>query len=153
MAATKADVTRTDEIAQGIFRISTYVAEVAPPAGFTFNQFLIVADEPLLFHCGPRRMYTAVSDAVSRIVPLDRMRWISFGHVEADECGAMNLWLADAPNAAVVFNALGCDVSLNDLADRPPVAREDAEPLDLGGKRVRFIHTPMFPTGGGAGSL
>ena len=83
--------TRVDEIADGIFRISTYVAEVAPPAGFVFNQYLIAADEPLLFHTGHRRLFPAVREAVARVMPVDRLRWISFGHVEADECGAMNL--------------------------------------------------------------
>lgn len=136
-----------DEIADGIFRISTYVPEVAPPAGFTFNQFLVVADEPLLFHCGMRFLFPSVSAAIATILPVETLRWISFGHVEADECGAMNQWLAAAPRAQVVFNPLGCDVSLNDLADRPPRALADGEVLDLGGKRVRIIHTPHVPHG------
>jgi flavorubredoxin len=136
-----------DEIADGIYRISTYLAEVAAPAGFTFNQFLIVADQPLLFHCGMRFLFPAVSGAVASIMPVGRLRWISFGHVEADECGAMNLWLAAAPDAQVVFNALGCEVSLNDLADRSPRALGAGEVLDLGGKRVRIIHTPHVPHG------
>lgn len=136
-----------DEIADGIFRISTYVPAVAPPAGFTFNQFLIVAEEPLLFHCGMRFLFPSVSGAVASILPVDSLRWISFGHVEADECGAMNLWLAAAPDAQVVFNPLGCEVSLNDLADRPPRALADGEVLDLGDKRIRIIHTPHVPHG------
>src|SRR5579859_5223024 len=112
--------TRVDEIAEGVFRISTWVAEIAPPAGFTFNQFLIRADEPLLFHCGPRGMFQEVSAAVSGIVPVESLRWVSFGHVESDECGAMNQWLAAAPRAQVVHGMTACMVSLNDLADRPP---------------------------------
>jgi flavorubredoxin len=136
-----------DEIADGIFRISTFIPEVAPPAGFTFNQFLVMAEEPLLFHCGMRFLFPAVSDAVASIVPVESLRWISFGHVEADECGAMNLWLAAAPRAQVVFNPLGCDVSLNDLADRPPRALADGEVLDLGGKRIRLVQTPHVPHG------
>ena len=93
--------------------------EVAP-GGFTFNQYLLDGDEPLLFHTGPRRMFPLVSEAVAKVLPLDRLRWVSFGHVEADECGAMNQWLAAAPYAQVLFNALGCMVSVDDLADRPP---------------------------------
>ncbi len=93
--------TKIDEIADGIYRLSTLVSEVAPPQGFTFNQFLILADEPLLFHCGQRGLFPLVSAAAARIMPLDRLRWISFGHVEADECGAMNLWLAAAPQAHI----------------------------------------------------
>jgi len=139
--------TQSDEIAPGIFRLSTYVAEVAPPDGFTFNQFLITADEPLLFHCGSRALFPLVSAAAAAIVPLDRLRWISFGHIEADECGAMNLWLAAAPNAQVVYSQLGCEISVNDLADRPPMAVAEQDVLDLGGKRVRFIPTPHVPHG------
>ena len=139
--------TKAAEIADGIFRLSTYVSDIAPPAGFTFNQFLIDADEPLLFHCGPRAMFPLVSAAAEKIMPLQRLRWVSFGHVEADECGAMNLWLSAAPQARVVYNELGCDISVNDLADRPPKATTDGEVLDLGGKRVRLIATPHVPHG------
>ncbi|MFN3725639.1 MAG: MBL fold metallo-hydrolase [Allosphingosinicella sp.] len=145
--------TRVDEIADGIFRISTYVAEVAPPAGFVFNQYLIVADEPLLFHTGHRRLFPAVREAVARVMPPERLRWISFGHVEADECGAMNLWLEAAPNAEVAHGATACDVSLSDLADRPPRLLADGEVIDLGGKRVRYIDTPHTPHGWEAGLL
>jgi flavorubredoxin len=139
--------TRTDEIASGIYRLSTFVPEIEPPAGFTFNQFLIDADEPLLFHCGPRAMFPAVSAAAARIVPLARLRWIAFGHVEADECGSMNAWLAAAPRAEVAHGALGCAVSVNDLADRSPRPLADGEVIDLGGKRVRHLDTPHVPHG------
>ena len=88
--------TRTDEIADGVYRLSTYIPEVIPPAGFSFNQFLIAGEEPMLFHCGMRALFPLVSAAVARLTPLDRLRWISFGHVEADECGSMNQWLAAA---------------------------------------------------------
>jgi flavorubredoxin len=137
--------TKIDEIADGIHRLSTFVPEIAEPAGFTFNQFLVDADEPLLFHCGPRQMFPLVSDAVSRIMPLERLRWITFGHVESDECGSMNEWLAAAPQAEVAHGVIGCLVSLNDLADRPPRALEDGEVIDLGGKRVRHLDTPHVP--------
>lgn len=145
--------TRLDEIADGIFRISTFVPDIAPPAGFVFNQFLVVADQPLLFHTGHRRLFPAVSEAVARVLPVEQLRWISFGHVEADECGAMNLWLAAAPDAEVGHGAIACDVSLNDLADRPPRVLADGEVLDLGGKRVRYIDTPHTPHGWDAGLL
>jgi flavorubredoxin len=139
--------TEVAQIADDIFRLSTFVPDIAPPAGFTFNQFLIKAEEPLLFHCGPRRMFPLVSAAMSTIMPVEALRWISFGHVESDECGAMNLWLEAAPQSQVVFNPLGCMVSLNDLADRPPRPVTDDEALDLGGKRVRIIATPHVPHG------
>lgn len=136
--------TRTDEIADGVFRISTFVREVGP-TGFTFNQFLIRAQESLLFHTGPRRMFPLVSSAVARILPVESLRWITFGHVEADECGSMNEWLAAAPRAQVAHGETGVMVSLNDLADRAPRALRDGEVLDLGGKRVRHLDTPHVP--------
>ncbi|MGW5821015.1 MBL fold metallo-hydrolase, partial [Streptomyces noursei] len=100
--------TRVDEIADGIYRISTFVPDVAAPAGFTFNQFLIDAEEPLLFHTGMRHLFPRVSEAVRRVVPLDQLRWLAFGHVEADECGAMNEFLAVAPRAQVAHGLQGC---------------------------------------------
>lgn len=135
----------TSEIADGIYRFSTFVPEVAAPAGFTFNQYLIAADQPLLFHTGPRQMFVDVLDAVARVLPPKSLRWITFGHVESDECGSMNQWLAHAPDAQVAHGATACMVSLNDLADRPPRMLADGEVLDLGGKRVRWIDTPHVP--------
>lgn len=143
--------TRIDEIAEGVFRISTYVPEVAAPEGFTFCQFLVKAEQPFLFHCGPRGMFPAVSEALARIVPVESLRWIGFGHVEADECGAMNDWLAAAPQAQVVHGMTACMVSLNDLADRLPRPLMNGEVLDLGGKRMRYIDTPHVPHGWDAG--
>jgi flavorubredoxin len=136
--------TSTHEIADRIHRISTVVPDVAP-GGFTFNQFLVNADEPLLFHTGPRRMFPLVSDAISRIIPLSRLRWITFGHVESDECGAMNEFLAAAPHAVVAHGETGCMVSLDDLCDRPPRRLADGEVIDLGGKRIQHIDTPHVP--------
>ncbi len=139
--------TKVDEIADGIFRFSTVVPEIAPPAGFSFNQFLITGDEPLLFHAGPRAMFPLVSQAVATVIPPSSLRWITFGHVESDECGAMNDWLAVALHATVAHGAIGCDVSLNDMADRPPRSLADGEVIDLGGRRVRHIDTPHVPHG------
>ncbi len=138
--------TKIDEIADRIFRLSTFTPDIGP-TGFTFNQFLIDAEEPLLFHTGARRTYADVSQAVSTIVPLESLRWITFGHVESDECGAMNLFLAAAPGAQVAHGGLGCMVSLDDLADRPPRPLADGEVIELGGKRVRHIDTPHVPHG------
>ena len=138
--------TNVNEIADGIYRISTYVPEVTP-AGFTFNQCRVAADEPLLFHAGHRMMFPLIAEAVATVVPVESLRWISFGHVEADESGAANMWLAAAPEAQVAFGALGCDISLNDLCDRPPRPLADGEVIDLGCKRVRQISTPHVPHG------
>lgn len=145
--------TRVTEIADGIYRLSTLVPEIAPPAGFAFNQFLLMADEPLLFHCGHRGMFDSIRDAVGKVMSPDKLRWISFSHLEADESGSMNLWQERAPNARVVHGQLGCDVSLNDLSLRTPRAMQDNEVLDLGGKRVRFLATPHVPHGWDAGLM
>jgi flavorubredoxin len=135
--------TQVEEIADGIYRLSTFISD----ANFMFNQFLVDAEEPLLFHSGLRRLFPLVSEAATSVVPSGRLRWITFGHVEADECGAMNEWLALAPHAEVAHPAMGCIVSVDDMADRPPRRLADGEVLDLGGKRIRSIDTPHVPHG------
>lgn len=145
--------TRITEISDGVYRLSTLVPEVVPPAGFAFNQFLLMADEPLLFHCGHRAMFDSIRGAVETLMPVEKLRWISFSHLEADESGAMNLWQQAAPHARVAHGKLGCDVSLNDLSLRPPRALEDGEVIDLGGKRVRYLATPHVPHGWDAGLM
>src|SRR5260221_4294289 len=136
--------TRVDEITDRISRLPTFIPEIGP-TGFPFNQFLVDADEPLLFHTGRRGAFRSVSAAIATVMPIERIRWITFGHVEADECGAMNLSLAAAPNAQVAHGALGCMVSIDDMADRPARPLADGEVIDLGGKRVRHIDTPHVP--------
>lgn len=146
--------TRIAEIADGIYRLSTFVPDIAPPAGFTFNQFLVLGDEPLLFHTGLRRMFPQVRDALARVIPPERLRWVAFGHYEADECGAMNEWLAVAPQAQVAHGQTGCLVSLNDMADRAPRVLGDGEVIELGaGRRLRYIDTPHVPHGWDAGVM
>jgi flavorubredoxin len=135
--------TTVEEIAAGIFRLSTWISGITEH-GFTFNQFLLVGEQPFLFHCGMRQLFPLVSQAIGRVVPVEQLRWISFGHVEADECGAVNMLLAAAPNAEVIQGELACMISLNDLCDRPPVVAR-SEPLDTGGHRLRFIATPHVP--------
>lgn len=141
--------TIVDEIAPDIYRLSTYV----DPADLVFNQYLVVAEQPLLFHCGGRQLFPLVSAAVERVMPVQRLRWISFGHVESDECGSMNDWLDRAPHAQVAHGVLGVTISLTDLADRPPRMLANGEVLDLGGKRVRWIDTSHVPHGWESGLL
>jgi flavorubredoxin len=136
-----------DEIADGIYRISTHLSAVPVPGGVSVNQFLVLADEPLLFHTGMRSMYGDVSAAIARVVPLDRLRWLSFGHVEADECGSMNLFAARLPNVRVAFGERGCLVSVDDLSDAPTLALVEGGVLDLGGRRLRQVSTPHAPHG------
>lgn len=145
--------TKISEIADGIYRLSTFVPDIAPPAGFTFNQFLVMGDEPLMFHTGLRKMFGLNRDALSRIIPPERLRWIAFGHYEADECGAMNEWQAVAPNAQVAHGQTGVMVSLNDMADRAPRVLQNGEVIDIGGKRLRYIDTPHTPHGWDAGVM
>lgn len=144
--------TRVDEIAKGIYRLSTFLP-AAGPSGFTYNQFLVEAEEPLLFHCGQRALFPAVSRAVARVLDVRRLRWIAFSHIEADECGALEEWMAAAPDATVTHGAIGCAIWLNDQAPRPPRALADGDALDLGGRRVRRLDTPHVPHCWDAGLL
>jgi flavorubredoxin len=141
--------TRIAEVADGVHQLTTHVAEM----DFSFNQYLITGDEPLLFHTGPRQMFPLVSEAVAKVIPVASLRWVSFGHVEADECGSMNDWLRVAPEATVVQSMTGVMVSLNDLADRAPRPLADGEVLDIGGHRMRWIDTPHVPHAWEAGVL
>jgi flavorubredoxin len=145
-------VTHVAEIADRIYRLSTFLPAVGP-SGLTFNQFLVEAEEPLLFHCGQRALFPSVSRALARVVNVRRLRWIAFSHIEADECGALGEWLAAAPDATVVHGAIGCAIWLNDQAPRPPRALADGELLDLGGRRVRRLDTPHVPHCWDAGLL
>jgi flavorubredoxin len=135
--------TTVDEIAAGVFRLSTWIPDITDK-GFTFNQFLLTGEQPFLFHTGLRQLFPLVSQAIARVIPLEQLRWISFGHVEADECGAVNLLLAAAPHAQVIQGELANLVSLNDICDRRPIAVGE-EPHDIGGHRLRFIPTPHVP--------
>lgn len=145
--------TKVTEIADGIYRLSTFIPEVEP-GGLAFNQFLIMGDEPLLFHTGMRGLFPLVRTAVGRVVAPEHLRWISFGHYEADECGTMNEWLSVAPRAEIAHGLTACGVSLNDMAVRAPRALQDGETIELGGgKRVRYLDTPHVPHGWEAGVL
>jgi flavorubredoxin len=141
--------TRVVEVADGVHQLTTHIAEI----DFGFNQYVIGGDEPMLFHTGMRGLFPLVSDAVSQILPLASLRWLSFGHVEADECGAMNEFLTSAPQATIAQGMIGCMVSISDLADRPPRPLADGETLDIGGHILRWIDTPHVPHAWEAGVL
>ena len=153
--ATTITQTGTDvsEIATGLFRISTPVPPEVIPGGLTFNQFLLVDDEPLLFHTGPRGLFPAVRDAVAGVLPLERLRWIAFSHFEADECGSLNEWLAAAPRSQPLCSQLAALVSVNDVADRAARGLADGESLSLGRRTVRWVDTPHLPHGMECGYL
>jgi len=132
------------EIADGIYRLSTPVT-FPDGAGFTFNQYLIADEQPLLFHTGPRRMFPLVRDAVARVLPVERLRYIGLSHFEADECGSLNEWLGVAPTAEPLCGRIAAMVSVNDVADRPARALADGEVLALGRHAVRWFDTPHLP--------
>jgi flavorubredoxin len=137
--------TNVEEIADGVYRINTPVVLPGDAGGFSFNQYLIVDDEPLLFHTGPRRMFPLVREALASVIAPARLRHIAFSHVEADECGSLNEWLAAAPDAAPLCGTVAAMVSITDLADRAPVALADGQAVSLGRHSVRWIDTPHLP--------
>jgi flavorubredoxin len=138
--------TSVNEIADGIYRISTPVppSDDLPP-GFTFNQYLIVDEKPVLYHTGLRQMLPVTSQAIASVMPVDGLRYVAFSHVEADECGALNRFLEAAPNAEPLCGDIAAMVSMGDMADRPPRAMADGETLELGRHKVTWIATPHLP--------
>jgi flavorubredoxin len=138
--------TTIHEIAPQVFRVSTPVPPEVIPGGFSFNQYLVVDDAPLLFHTGPRRMFPLVREAVARVLgDVSRLRYLAFSHVEADECGSLPAWLDAAPAAVPVCSTVAAMVSVSDLVDRAPRPLADGETLDLGAKRVRWLDAPHLP--------
>lgn len=136
--------TNVHEISDGIYRINTPV-EIAGAAGFSFNQYLIEDDEPLLFHTGPRKLFALVREAVATVTPVEGIRHVAFSHVEADECGSLNDWLRAAPQSAPLCGSVAAMVSIDDLADRKPRALADGELISLGRHSVRWLDAPHLP--------
>lgn len=145
--------TNISEITDGIWRINTPIV-IGDGAAFSLNQYLIEADDPLLFHAGPRQLFPLVRQAVEHVMPPSRLRYIGFCHTESDECGALNAWLAEAPEAVAICSTIGAMTSISDLADRPPRAMADGEVLDLGaGRQVQWFDAPHVPHGWDNGFL
>lgn len=136
--------TNVHEVADRVYRINTPV-RIEGAGGFSFNQYLIVDDEPLLFHTGPRKMFPLVREAVASILPVERLRYIALSHVEADECGSLNEWLAAAPQSEPLCGRVAALVSIGDLADRPPHGLADGGQLVLGSHTVRWFDAPHLP--------
>lgn len=137
--------TNVHEVAEGIYRINTPVSLPGGVGKFNFNQYLIADEEPLLFHTGPRRLFEYVSEAVNRIVPVETLKYLGVSHFEADECGALNEFLAIAPEAQPVGSRVGVLVSLSDYADREPRGLADREELPLGRHTLVWLDTPHVP--------
>jgi flavorubredoxin len=136
--------TNVHEVADGIYRINTPVV-IEGAGGFSFNQYLIADDEPLIFHTGPLKMFPLVREAVASVLPVEQLRYIAFSHVEADECGSLNQWLGAAPQSLPLCGTVAAMVSISDLADRAPRALTDGELLALGKHVVRWFDTPHLP--------
>jgi flavorubredoxin len=145
--------TNVHEIADGIFRINTPFEIPGDPFGFSFNQYLVVDDEPLLYHTGPRRMFPLVREAVASVMPVEKLRHVCFSHFEADECGSLNDWLAAAPAATTLCGRIAAMTSAGDYSDRPPRAIADGEAISLGRHTMRWFDTPHLPHGWDCGLL
>jgi len=145
--------TRIDEIADGIYRISTPVRLDVIPGGFSFGQYLIVDEEPLLFHTGLRRMFPLVREAVSKVIPVEGLRYAGLSHFEADECGAINEFLAAAPSCVPLSSEIAALTSVNDVADRPARSVANGEQFSIGKHRLQWICTPHVPHGWDCGVL
>jgi flavorubredoxin len=137
--------TNVEEIAQDIYRINTPVPMPDGSGSFNFNQYLIVDDEPLLFHTGQRRMFPLVREAIETIMPVSRLRYLGLSHFEADECGSLNEFLAVAPSAVPLCGKVAAMVAISDVADREPKVLADGETLELGEHIVRWFDTPHLP--------
>lgn len=142
-------ITTVAEVAPDMFRISTFV----PDFDLGFNQFLVRDDEPLLYHTGMAGLFPSVREAVATLIDPARLRWIGYSHFEADECGALNHWLALAPGAQAITGLVGALVNLNDFALRPPRILAPDEILVTGTKRFRHLPTPHLPHCWDAGML
>lgn len=143
--------TNVHEIAPGIYRINTPVD--IPAGAFSFNQYLVAADEPLIFHTGPKKMFPLVAEAIERVMPLSTLRYIGFSHYEADECGSLAEFLAAAPRAEPLCGQVAKMISIDDVSPRPARALADGEALDLGSHSVRWFDTPHVPHGWECGFL
>lgn len=143
--------TNVHEIAPRIYRINTPVD--IPGTAFSFNQYLVAADQPLLFHTGPKKMFPLVAEAIGRVMPIERLRYVGFSHFEADECGALAEFLAVAPNAEPLCGAIAKMVSVDDVSPRPARALGHLETLDLGSHAVRWHDAPHVPHGWECGFL
>jgi len=143
--------TCVDEVAAGIFRICTPLNVI--PGGFTFNSYLITDDEPLLFHTGYRQLFPLTLQAINKVMPVEKLRWIGGSHFESDEFGALNNLLAAAPQAAPFGAEVGVLTSLNDFASRPARGFADSEEFSIGGRRMQWLYTPHVPHGWDCGIL
>ncbi|HEV7643413.1 MAG TPA: hypothetical protein VGO50_05655 [Pyrinomonadaceae bacterium] len=134
-------MTQITEIAPDVFKISTFI----PEADLEFSQFLVRDDEPLLFHTGMKALFPTVREAVAKLIPVETLKWISFSHFEADECGSLPEWQQIAPEATAVCSFVGKVVSVDDYSPRPARAMMNGETFSTGKYTFRFLQTPHVP--------
>ncbi len=139
--------TSIHEIAPDTYRISVALPPAVFPGGFSFNQYLIADERPLLFHTGPKKMFALVSEQIGKVMPVSRLRYFAFSHYEADECGALPEFLAAAPQARPVCSSVAAKVSVSDFVDVEPMGLQDGEHLDLGRHQLLWQSTPHLPHG------
>jgi flavorubredoxin len=151
MIANQEKGTRVDEVATGIYRICTPLDII--PGGFTFNSYLIADEEPLLFHTGYRKIFPFTLEAIKKVVPVEKLRWIGGSHFEGDEFGAMNDFLVAAPGATPFGSEIGALTSINDFASRPARGLVDGEEFPIGSRRMKWFYTPHVPHGWDCGVL
>ncbi|HTP97848.1 MAG TPA: FprA family A-type flavoprotein [Casimicrobiaceae bacterium] len=141
-----------DEIAPDIYRVNVALPD-ALPGGFSFNQYLVSDERPLLFHTGPRKLFPLIREQIEKVIPVSTLRYIAFSHVEADECGSLGDFLRAAPGARPVCSEIGAMVSVSDLVDAEPVGMADAQALDLGRHRLTWQAAPHVPHGWDCGFM
>lgn len=141
------------EIAPDTYRISVAMPPSVIPGGFSFNQYLLVDDQPLLFHTGPRRLFGLVREQIDKVMPVSKLRYLAFSHVEADECGALADFLAAAPQAQPVCSEVAALVSVRDMVDVEPIGMADGQELSLGRHTLAWQSTPHLPHGWECGYL
>ena len=145
--------TTIDPITSDIYRISTPIAPDIIPGGFTFNQYLIVDKEPLLFHTGPVHLFPAITEILSKVIPINTLRYIAFSHFESDECGSLNQWLEAAPDAQPLCGEIAAMISINDIAIRSPKIMKDYEIYSLGTHQIQWLDAAHLPHGWDCGYL
>lgn len=130
---------RIDEIVKGIYRISAF----EPQYGISFNQFLITGERPALIHTGTHPWYESVRKAVAELIDPKKLAYVVVPHFEADECGGMGRFVAEAPRSVLACSEVGAGINLSAWDYAGPIqGMRDGSVIELGEHRLRFIETP-----------
>jgi len=140
------------EITADTYRINIGMPDMIP-GGFSFNQYLVVDEKPLLFHTGPRKLFPIICQQIETVLPVSSLRYLAFSHVESDECGGLVDFLAAAPEARPVCSDIAAMVSVGDMVDIEPLGMSDGQTLSLGRHQLTWQSTPHLPHGWECGYL